>query len=92
MLEIGGIECFRNILNYYHAIGIDITELNDLLKQIIENNEPYSIKMLAVSGNDLLQVGISGQEVGKTLNYLKNIVIEHSDYNTKEYLLNLIKK
>lgn len=60
--------------------------------KIIEEKQCVSLKDLAVSGKDLLQLGMQpGREIGETLEYLLNLVLEDSTKNTKEYLLSEIQ-
>ena len=58
---------------------------------IIFQKEPYLVKHLAVNGNDLLEYGIKGNAIGKTLDELKKAVIETPSLNTRETLLKRIK-
>ncbi len=59
-----------------------------LLDEIIAANECFSLKTLAVSGNDLMETqNISGTEVGDALDYLLNLVIEEKCENEKKALL-----
>lgn len=61
-------------------------------EEIMENQECISIKMLAVSGKDLIQEGIEpGKKIGEFLSSFLDIVLENPEKNTKEYLLSLIK-
>lgn len=57
------------------------------LKEIEENNECCTLKNLAVTGNDLIKQGFSGEEVGKKLEQLLDAVIEGKVENTKDHLL-----
>ena len=57
------------------------------LTEIEENNECCKISQLQVSGNDLLQAGYKGEEVGKTLEKLLDGVIEEKVGNNKRDLL-----
>ncbi len=57
------------------------------LKEIEENHECCTIKDLAINGNDIIGAGITGENVGKTLNMLLDAVIEEKTQNTKEHLL-----
>lgn len=57
------------------------------LDEIAENNECCTIKDLAVSGNDIIEAGITGENVGKALNMLLDAVIEEKTPNTKDHLL-----
>lgn len=59
-----------------------------VLDEIINNNECYSLKQLAVNGNDLIEHGIpQGKEVGNVLNALLNKVFVDNAENYKELLL-----
>ncbi len=58
-----------------------------LLEEVLENNEPYLIKHLAINGNDLKEIGINGTNTGKTLNFLLDCIIQDKTLNTKEKLL-----
>ncbi|MBE7013548.1 MAG: CCA tRNA nucleotidyltransferase [Ruminococcaceae bacterium] len=58
---------------------------------IVANNEPYLVKHLAVDGNDILELGIQGSAVGKTLAFLQDAVIADSGKNNRETLLKLVE-
>lgn len=63
-----------------------------LYRQILEQQQCLCIKDLAVSGADVLAAGVpQGKAVGETLHALLELVLEHPEYNTKEYLLGQIK-
>ena len=56
----------------------------------IENNQaPCTLGELAVSGRDLIAVGIEGRAVGKTLERLLQAVLEDPGRNQREILLSL---
>ena len=60
--------------------------------EIIESNECFSLKNLAVSGDDLISVGLKpGKEMGAVLKTLLEKVIEGEIPNEKEKLLNFAK-
>ena len=61
-------------------------EIRRIYEEIIENNEPLSIKDLKISGGDVLKMGYSGKEVGKVLEKALEIVLKNPEYNTKEIL------
>lgn len=68
-------------LEYIEAIYTDI----------LEQQQCLSLKMLAVTGKDLLDAGMQpGKEIGETLNRLLEIVLEEPEKNTKEYLMGQI--
>lgn len=71
----------------------DIKKIGELFGEIINNKECYLIKDLAVNGKDLMDVGIpSGKQMGATLNYLLDEVIENPDSNNKDVLLEKAKE
>ena len=70
----------------------NLEESTSVFEDIIASGEPYLIKHLAINGNDLMEYGISGNEIGKMLAKLQTAVIENPLLNTKETLLNLIDR
>ncbi len=66
-------------------------KMETIFKEIMDNQECISIKMLAVSGKDLIEAGMKpGKEIGDTLDRFMEIVLEEPEKNTKEYLLSLL--
>ena len=64
-----------------------------LYQQILAEENCISRKDLAVSGRDLIEAGIEpGKQVGVILEKLLELVIDHPEYNEKEYLLKQIKR
>ncbi len=64
-----------------------------MLETIIDRQECYALKDLAVDGKDLLLLGFEeGKDIGKTLNYLLGMVIDEEIENKKEQLLAEIAK
>ena len=61
-----------------------------LLNEVLENNEPYLIGHLKITGNDLIEKGIKGEKIGEILNKLQQKVIDDPTFNTKAKLLNEI--
>ena len=57
------------------------------LKEIEGNNECCTISQLALNGNDLLEKGYRGEEIGNILEMLLDAVIEEKTDNTKTALL-----
>ncbi|WP_300347169.1 CCA tRNA nucleotidyltransferase [Clostridium sp.] len=71
---------------------IDI--LKDRIHDILESGEPISIKDLSLTGSDLInELGFKpGKDIGITLNFLLENVLQTPELNTKENLLNLSKQ
>lgn len=66
-------------------------ELEFLYNTCKDNNEVFSLKNLAVNGNDVVAFGYRGKEIGEVLNSLLNYVIDHPEENKKEILLKKLK-
>ena len=71
---------------------IPIETIRKIKEDILNYEEPFSLKQLAVNGYDMLEAGFQGVRIGEALNYLLNAVLEEKVKNTKEdlitYLLN----
>lgn len=66
----------------------ELSEIEDLIDEVLQEDECFSLKDLAVNGNDLICVGYkSGKELGNTLNKLLQLVIDGDCPNEKEKLL-----
>ena len=59
------------------------------LKVVLKSGECFSMKHLAVGGDDLAALGLKGRELGEMLNFLLDYVIEYPDNNRRELLLSL---
>lgn len=66
-----------------------VSKIMLILEEIIAAEQCFSLKDLAVDGNDILNAGIStGKQVGFALNLLLEYVINDECENTKDALLN----
>ena len=64
-----------------------------LRDEIRADGNCISLKMLAVTGNDLIKAGMRpGKEVGQTLHHFLELVLDEPEKNTKEYLLRTLEK
>lgn len=66
--------------------------LEAMAKEILEREECFSLKHLAVNGNDLIALGFKGKDIGKCLNLLLEAVIDGKVENEKEVLLKHLDK
>lgn len=70
----------------------DIDGVEKLYHEILERNECVSLKMLAVTGKDLIAAGMKpGKEIGQMLEHFLDLVLEHPELNQKEELLKRIE-
>lgn len=68
-----------------------LEETECLSRRIIERGDCISLKMLAVTGKDLMAAGVpAGKEVGVRLNQLLCLVLENPLENKKERLLAMV--
>ncbi len=69
----------------------EIGKTDEIFRVITERGDCLSLKELAVTGGDLIARGMKpGKEVGEILQRLLEIVLEHPEQNTKEFLLTQI--
>ena len=70
-----------------HYFGINTENAFYLLREIIENGEPYKISHLKIGGENLINLGVSGEKIGETLEYLRKLVVANPQQNRKSILL-----
>jgi len=77
----------------YLFIKNKIDKSIDLYNQVILDDECFSLKDLAINGDDLKNIGYKeGKEIGETLADCLRIVIEDAEKNNKEYLLEYVNQ
>jgi hypothetical protein len=72
------------------AMALDGRDRLPELERVLGSGECYCLDALAVNGRDLLERGLSGREVGASLNRALEHVIEHPQDNDKQTLLRLL--
>ena len=103
MLNHFGEADFRNLLAIQRADNMgqaeefryrqkDIDRIESMLNRELEKGNCFSLKQLAVNGNDLLALGLSGPEVGQTLQNLLNQVMDGTLPNRRDALLAAVQK
>ena len=99
-----GEEQFRRLLEvrkadilgqkpYYEQSRIDkVNTIGQILKEVLQEDECFSLKDLAVNGKDLMSIGYkSGRQLGAALQGLLDCVIGEKVNNNREELLELAK-
>ena len=87
MLNIYGEVLFEKTLVLMECYGKDVSYQKQIFDRV--RTEAYSLKHLAVTGNDIMALGINGREIGKVMNELLDKVIQNPEINSKEKLLQL---
>ena len=65
-----------------------IEEMRAMAHELLRAGEPYTLKMLAINGGDLIRAGVKpGPELGQLLNSALDAVIEDNISNEREALL-----
>lgn len=87
-----GMGAVADIALLAEAEGDNFSIISEALGEIKNNNECVSFKSLAVNGNDLAVLGISGKNVGDHLALILDLVIEGKIKNTREDIISYIKE
>lgn len=100
-----GEEQFRRLLNVRRADIKAQADMNQetrlqkidnigyILEEVLQDEECFSLKDLAVNGRDLITIGYKpGKEIGEVLNNLLDSVISGENINEKEKLLEIAER
>ena len=71
----------------YQGRSVEMDKAERILREILDADACFSLKQLAVNGDDLLALGLQGKAVGETLNFLLEQVIDGKLPNEKVALL-----
>ena len=82
--EVPGVSCAAAVSDALYG-GQSQKEL----RAVLRSGECFSLKHLAVSGDDLLALGLRGRALGEMLNFLLDYVMEYPENNRRELLLSL---
>lgn len=65
--------------------------MESMVSHIIERGDCFTLKDLDITGDDLIEYGLKGPEIGRVLGLLLDIVIENQKLNDKQTLITLIE-
>lgn len=66
-----------------------LKQVEEMLNMVLREDQCFSLRQLAVKGNDMLALGLQGKAVGDMLNWLLDQVVEGETPNQRELLLEL---
>lgn len=70
----------------------NLSGLQKCYEEIVADHECVSLKQLAVTGTDLIGIGMKPRkQIGEVLNELLRIVLEYPEFNNKEHLLRFVQ-
>ena len=72
--------------------SVDQERLSSLCAAIRKDGDCYSLKQLEVTGKDLKELGLKGSRISMSINACLNAVIEEQVPNTREDLMNYLRK
>lgn len=75
----------------YHYRQKTYDEIIQIAKNLIAQNECFSLKHLAINGNDLIAIGINGKQIGQMLKLILEKVIDGELKNEQDTLINFAK-
>lgn len=87
MLNRYGETLFKKALVLLECYGKDVSYHKEVFNRV--RTEVYSLKHLAVTGNDIMNMGINGREIGRVMNELLDKVMQNPKLNSKEKLLDI---
>lgn len=67
------------------------TEISDVIDEVVARGDCTSVKALAIGGQDMMALGLSGRAIGQMLNAALELVLEKPEMNTRETLLNWVR-
>ena len=76
----------------FHSRSEHFDRLEEMAREILEKEACFSLKSLAVNGNDMITLGFKGREIGERLNLLLDAVIEDKVKNQRDELIDFIVK
>ena len=62
-----------------------------MMDDIIARGDCVTIKDLDITGNDLIEYGMTGPQIGRTLNELLHVVMDNPKLNDKATLLAMLE-
>ena len=99
----GDVDLFRTLCKIKRADALAQSELSEprlelsyelecVLDKVIASNDAFSLKQLAVNGNDVLELGVpAGPQIGELLDAALDAVIEEKLPNERDALIAFLR-
>lgn len=91
LLEVRRCDNISQSPEYYLGDGF-YEECAEKIREIAEKNECLTLKDLAVDGNDLIELGFKGKQIGEMLNKMLGLVLNEALPNTKSALIQFARE
>ena len=85
-----GPQLFKNLIILKKIIGPPPIGLQEICDDILAKGECFTLKDLAISGSDLLALGLTGESVGRSLAAMLDKVMHDPSLNQKEEIIRLV--
>ena len=79
---VDAVECAASVWDAFYGTGN-----TESLKSVLKSGECFSVRHLAINGNDIASFGYKGKQIGEMLEFLLDYVIEYPENNTHEKLM-----
>ena len=90
--DLGYDNCAEAIKGYGIFHSRDTALLQKEFEIARRECHPYSLKMLAIKGKDIMTLGFTGEEIGNAQEFLLSKVIENPAFNNSDLLKDLLKE
>lgn len=74
----------------FHSRQTEIDKGEEILNRLLAENACFSLKQMAVNGNDLTEIGLAGREIGRVLRVLLEKVLDGELPNEREALMKAV--
>lgn len=64
--------------------------IQEMVKEVEVNNEPFLIQDLDIKGNEIMEMGFKGPEIGEKLESLRRRIVDNPELNSNSILRSLI--
>lgn len=93
LLKVREADIKAQNLNYYQERHEKLERIKHIFEEVLKEEECFTVKDLAINGNDLIQIGIKeGVVIGDILKRLLDMVLDDPSLNNKNNLIKISKE